>query len=527
MGEGEIVSSAQLGRVIVASLIEYGVDSIVLCPGSRSTSIALALAEAQKTCSQGKEWTIYRRTEERSAAFTALGLAKARGIAAIIVTSGTAVGNLLPAIMEAYHSQIPLLVITADRPSTLIGSGANQTTYQNGIFPKHLVHEIFLSSSDRDERAWVAAMGVGIIAARGQRSGRRGPVQINVAMSDPFIDGQIGQWPSIEPIRVSSRCAQQCEVDLSKAVVLAADADEKTGKRARRFAEKYRLPLFAEPSSNARYGPCAIRSYRELLDGDLAHQIQTVIVYGHPTLSRPVSRLLASSRHRIVAMSDSSIWHDSGHNVSVVADEIIPTRPDCIDEGWLRAWKEADLERNDCGSSLSCASLVDTVVEYCSSGLFFGPSMVIRHADLSPIRTTAIPVWANRGLAGIDGICSTAAGVALGSREPITVLVGDLTFLHDLTSLIYISGEKIPDMRIIVADDNGGAIFTTLEVGDLECVEDLFVMPHGLDLARLAAGFGWTTRRVATRDQLISVLSEPCEGIDIVIASFDAVEGSS
>lgn len=508
------MSSTQLGRAIVSALVANGCRHIVLCPGSRSTPVALALAEING------QLDIHTRTDERVAAFTALGMARIAGLAAVVVTSGTAVGNLLPAVMEARHSGIGLLVITADRPATLVGSGANQTTWQRGIFAGHALDCVHLASTDAQPRAWTQMVGRACLLAGGARTGRGGPVQINAAFTEPFFEPDQPR-PVAQTMRVeASGLAPAVEVGPARSVVLVGDAPPDEGRRARLLAESARLPLLAEPSSNARQGECAISCYREILDTELGGQIDRVLLFGHPTLSRPVSRLLAREDVQVIAVGRGLDWSDPGWRVGMVVDAI--SHP-LVDPGWLAAWQRADAATRlghsldqQSGTLPSGLALAHAVVS-SPTQIMLGASNPIRDADLAPICAHPGPVWANRGLAGIDGICSTAAGIALASGQPITVLVGDISFLHDIGALHIPVGEAIPQMRIVVADDGGGSIFATLEVGDSPALERFFRMPHGRDLAAIAAGFGWPAARLSTIDEVIGRLATKPVGIEVLV----------
>lgn len=568
------MSSTQLGRSIVAALLANGCDQVVLCPGSRSTPIALALAE------RADRFNLHTRSDERVAGFTALGMAKAAGLAAVVVTSGTAVGNLLPAVMEARHTGVGLLVITADRPATLVGTGANQTTWQYGIFAGHALEAVQLASTDAQPQAWTQAVGRACARARGARTRQAGPVQLNACFTEPFYCSA-EPWPTAQPVKVgsaargSSGAAAQPGGELTpsgeyvlgkgqddgvlpgaqlvlapaRSVVLAGDATIETGRAARLLAEQAQLPLLAEPSSNARHGPCAIARYRELVDTELGAQIERVLVYGHPTLSRPISRLLSRADIEIIVVTESAEWPDPGWQVSQVVDAV--SHP-VADPAWLAAWQRADaqafaacpagrqqqtglLEVAD-GSAqspvqsfgavntpapLTGTQLAHLVLDQARGPVMLGASNPIRDADLAPISTSQVPIWANRGLAGIDGTCSTAAGISLASGQEVTVLLGDLSFLHDIGALHIPAGEACPKLRIIVADDDGGSIFATLEVGDDPAADRFFRMAHGRDLVAIARGFGWQAERVSSREELAARLSVPTQGVEVLVVPIE------
>lgn len=510
------MSSAQLGGVIAESLAAAGVGEVVVCPGSRSTPIVVGLAAS----AAAGRLRLHTRTDERGAGFLALGLARATGIAAIVVTSGSAVGNLLPAVMEARASGVPLIVLSADRPATLVGTGANQTTRQAGIFGCQVVADLQLNSADANPAAWAQACYRIVAQARGVRTNEPGPVQVNAACAEPF-QAASGHWTLPRPPAWQPRPAPPA-IGLPpgpRTVVLAGDAPLGVGRTARRVAEQARVPLLAEPSSNARAGSCAIAGYRLLLDGALGERIERVVVFGHPTLSRPVLRLVSRPGIDLVVVSHRASWPDPGWRAGRVADavELAPAGDD-----WLTDWLAADRSRPDPLANrgpITGPELAARVVAGCRGNMVFGASNPIRDADLAPIAAEPPICWANRGLAGIDGLLATAQGIALGSAAATTLLLGDLSFLHDVGSLHLPAGQPEPRLRIVVADDNGGSIFAGLEVARQtpQLLAGLFTMPHGRDLVRLAAGFGWPAHRVTERTALLAALAAPITGLEVLV----------
>jgi len=516
------MSSARLGAVVAAALAAAGVREVVVCPGSRNTPLAVALARSEAA----GRLRVHTRTDERSGGFLALGLARAAGIAAVVVTSGTAVGNLMPAVMEARAAGVPLVVLTADRPATLVGSGANQTADQRGIFGVQVVADVQLTSTDDSPKAWSAAMRRAIGAALGVRTRHVGGVHVNLAFTEPFVHDGPSEDVEIPPLLIAaSRPADPVVLPAGpRTVVLAGDASSAVGRRARDAAETAGVPLLAEPSSNARGGPCAVPRYREVLDGPLGTQIERVVLFGHPTLSRPVTRLLGREDVELVVVADRAWWPDPGFAADLVVDGVLPEPGG--DAGWLGEWLASGAARSTGPGEapITGPELAAAVVAAAEGNLVFGSSNPIRDADLAPVRPDDGPVcWANRGLSGIDGVISTGAGIALGTGRPTTVLLGDLGFLHDLGSLHVPARDIVPDLRVVVADDDGGSIFRTLEIAEdaPDLLERVFLMPHGRDLAALAAGFGWPAHRISSREELWARLAEPVRGIEVLVVGID------
>ncbi|HEY3337391.1 MAG TPA: 2-succinyl-5-enolpyruvyl-6-hydroxy-3-cyclohexene-1-carboxylic-acid synthase [Propionicimonas sp.] len=517
-------------QAVIGQLLAQGVTDLVLAPGSRSAPLAL-VADAAARAGQLR---LHVRVDERVAGFLALGLAKASGrCVPVLTTSGTAVGNLLPAAMEAHHSGVPLLVVSADRPAALVGAGANQTTDQTVVLAGFLRHLARLSST-APAASWPAQVARAVLAAEGVLSRHPGPAQLNVELSEPLVagDGPIAAPVTVPAVRTGSLGAPEPMVlpGTPPTVVICGDASAQTGRAAVRLAVAAGLPLVAEPTSNARHGAHALATGRLLLAGDLGARVQRAIVFGRPNLSRPVMALLSRPDVEVVVVTDSPAYVDPGWRASVVAGAVsLEPAP----AGWLGAWQRADRARlADVSSVLDTAAgptgpaLARLVVAAVGEGevLCLGNSNPIRDADLAPLAAGHVPVFGNRGLSGIDGTISTAIGVALATGDPTTLLLGDLAFFHDAGALAIGPGEPRPALRVVVADDGGGSIFATLEYGQprfASAFERVFATPTGLDPAAVAAGYGVPARRVDTLAAAASVLAEPVAGLEVVVVSID------
>ena len=524
------MSSTRLARDIVAALVAGGVRDVVVAPGSRNAPLSTALhrADADGLC------RLHVRIDERSGGFLALGLALSTGTpVALVTTSGTAVGNLLPAVMEASAAGVPLVVISADRPSRLVGSGANQTTDQDRLFGVHVRGTANLAGGDTPAHAVHAIVQRLVHDAWGTRTRRPGPVQLNAQFSPPLLeDRPAGELPPVAPLTITRPAPGVLDLPgTPRTVVLAGAADAATGTRARELAEAAGVPLLAEPSSNARAGDSAIAGYRLLLGrDDLGGRIERVIMTGHPTLSRPVTSLLSRDDVELVVLSPRATWPDPGHRAAVVADDVrVEPSPD---PHWLNQWRTADhvlrtridllLERERDTIGITGPDVAALAVARVGAGqnLVIGASNPIRDADLAPISPDPGTVYANRGLAGIDGTISTASGIALGSGVPTTVLLGDVTAIHDAGGLWLGDLERRPALRVLVLDDRGGAIFHSLEQGALphaDSFERVFGTPHGVDLVAVARGFGWDAAEVADLRELGARLRVPPASPELLV----------
>ncbi len=505
------MGSVELGAVVAHTLAGLGACGVVSGVGSRNAPLSLAL----HALDAAGELPLHMVLDERSAAFRALGLAKSTGkLAAVAVTSGSAVANLHPAILEARHSGVPLLVLTADRPMELVGTGASQTADQVGIFGPSVLDVVRLSSRSGGPAAWSAAIQRAAHLALGTRTRQPGPVHVNLEFTPPLVGPHV--VPTVHIARVApSRGDDLVELaEGPRTVVVAGEASPREGAEARAFAELARVPLLAEPASNARAGECAIAGYRRLLAGPLADEVQRVVVFGHPTLSRPQLALLAREDVEVVVVSHGATWHDTGHRATLVADRVL-LAPQA--EAWLERWREADRALPGppgwCGRAVADAVLASLGPD---ANLVLGASNLIRDADLSPIAAAGPAVWASRGQAGIDGTIATATGIALGTGRPTTVLVGDLTALHDLSSLARPASEPRAKLRVVVGDDDGGSLFHKLEQGRPEyadAFERVFATPQGVDIAAVAAAYGWDTVGVDDEQALAAALAGDAECI--------------
>lgn len=518
-------------RVIIEELISRGVRDVVLAPGARNAPLSYECFEADRI----GLLRLHVRLDERTAGFLGLGLAKGAGApVAVVTTSGTATANLHPAVLEAWHAHVPLIVITASRPRSVINTGANQSADQDQLFGRHVRGYAGLSDEALDHRTWRFEMARVMTAAIGSRTRMPGPAQLNVEFSEPLIPAEFA-WPPPAPelvITASNTAAEPMPLsDGAQTVIIAGDCRPDPGSTVAVLAAQAAVPLFAEPSSNARRGEAALSTYRLLLSSTVAEEIERVVVFGRPTLSRPVSQLLARNDVELVVVSEYADWIDPGRAASLVTDAV--SIPPPADRTWFEAWNEADLVVRGRLDDLLAAQPYFTGPALATAvwaaldaddALFAGSSNPIRDLDLAPINSASPLVYANRGLSGIDGNVSTAAGIALALERPTHALLGDLTVLHDATGLVIGGEEPRPDLRLVVANDDGGSIFATLEQGEpahMGAFERLFGTPQGVQFEALAAAAGIGYRRVQSAMELAEVLAERPVGVELVDAVID------
>jgi 2-succinyl-5-enolpyruvyl-6-hydroxy-3-cyclohexene-1-carboxylate synthase len=528
-------TAPELALRVVQELWLGGVRDVVLAPGSRSAPVALALDAAD----QAGDLRLHVRVDERSGGFLALGLSiGSRRPVAVVTTSGTAVGNLLPAVMEARHTGRRLIVVSADRPDRLRGTGANQTTDQAGIFGTFApCHDLTAATADRD-----------LVSAVAHACSRSGPTQLNVQLDGDLLppDPDCDTWwqrPATDPGGDTAEANVERSVSIPsnrevlplgpRTVVVAGDD---AGPGARLLAEAADWPLLAEPTSGARIGSQAIRTGRLLLTTDLRGDIERVVVVGHPTLSRPATSLLSDPALEVISVrTRSGVATDPGR-VARVVDEV-PMVDAADAQAWFEAWRAADDRLSgliDGGlasgihtaqglSPLRVAAVVSAAVADHTT-LVVGSSNPVRDLDVMGAPWPPLEhrfVVGNRGLAGIDGMVSTAVGIALGrsGASRTIAFVGDVTFLHDTNGLLVGPAEPRPDLTIVVLSDDGGAIFSTLEQGDrryASAFERVFGTPHGTDLEALCAAHHTAYERVDDLGRLAAALAETPRGTRVL-----------
>ncbi|MBE7701898.1 2-succinyl-5-enolpyruvyl-6-hydroxy-3-cyclohexene-1-carboxylic-acid synthase [Oerskovia sp. Sa1BUA8] len=557
-GSVSLPPAVAAAREIVAALVADGVSDVVVSPGSRSAALAYALAAADAA----GLLTLHVRVDERAAAFLALGLARGSQVTegpdglrpvAVVTTSGTAAANLHPAVLEAHHSGVPLVLLTADRPHELRGTGANQTTDQVGLYggAVRLAADVPAPDGRPGELRDLGAVLVrALAAARGTRSRHPGPVHLNVAFREPLVPpASLGALPPSTAGAGSARPfvgAVRDDVgpwplDPSRATVLVAG--DGAGAGARRLAEARGWPLLAEASSGAAAGRNAITAHRLVL-GVLGERVERVVVMGRPTLSRPVQQLLAREGVEVLVVAPGAApWPDAARSASAVLPGVPGdwwTGP-VGDRAWLDAWRGAgEAARKVVAARASASGPATPLTVAAAVAEASGPSDVLVVGSSNPVRDldlvvdwdTAPLVLANRGLAGIDGMLSTATGVALVAARAgrrTRALVGDLTFLHDVGGLLRGPHEPTADLQVVVVNDDGGSIFATLEYGALAeeapatatAFERVFSTPHGADLAALCAGYGVRHRLVTDTASLRGELARAHRGIEVVEVRVD------
>jgi 2-succinyl-5-enolpyruvyl-6-hydroxy-3-cyclohexene-1-carboxylate synthase len=526
--------STAFGTVFVDELVRCGMREAVLAPGSRSAPLTLALFDRAADA----DLRLHVRIDERSAAFLALGLAKAsRRPVAVVCTSGTAAAHFHAAVIEADEAGVPLLVLTADRPPELRGTGANQAIDQLKLYGAAVrwFCEAGVPEAQPGMVGYWRSLACRVWAtASGEAGGFPGPVHVNLPLRDPLVPDAAGtgaDWPEpldgrpdgapwttagAGPRRPPGQAGTGGEVQqlewAERGAVVCGDGDYDPAPLLE-LAETAGWPVLAEPSSNARLGPNAMSAYGYLLGaaGFVAeHRPEVIVSAGRPGLSRGQLAFLRGSpgappsRHVVIAQGPGR-WADPARTATCVAAALRlsgPARGPGASPGWLGSWQRADAAARgaadailDARAAISEPRLARDLAAALPDGglLWAASSLPVRDLDLHMAPRSGIRVLASRGTSGVDGLVSSAIGAALAHQAagggPAVALLGDLAFLHDLPGLLLGPDEPRPDLGLVVVNNDGGGIFSDLEQAAFAGpFERLFGTPHGADIASLARG---------------------------------------
>lgn len=558
----------------VEELVRCGLSDACTSPGSRCAPLVLALTG-------GRQLRCYSHIDERCSGFFAVGLAKAsQRPVAITCTSGTAVANLLPAVVEAHEARVPLIVLSADRPPELRDLGAGQTIDQTKIFGGFAkwFFEVGTHTATEDSLRWMR-----MLACRAYwtaEDGRPGVVHLNFALREPLIANTPSEQPPAgrpdgQPLLTRSATRALAPEDAeSLALPVAAcrrglvvagrhERDAPLAQAAAEFCARAGWPLLADPLSGARRGNAAVAHYDALLRDDAfaaAAKPDLVLRVGDLPTSKPLRAWLAAMREVPQAVIDAEgSWQDPDMTLcrvfalepaaALTALEPLPADPD-----WLSLWSRADRRATEAiqGALASVAGGMSEpavaselgVLLPESSTLFVASSMPVRDIETFwPVRADPPRVLCNRGANGIDGTVSSAFGVAAASEGPVVLLIGDVAFAHDLGGLLAAERLRLK-MTIVLVNNDGGGIFDFLPVAKAPLAlptdryREHIATPTGLDFAKAAALFGLDHEPVsdipgfraaleqalsAPRSTLIEVRTERAANVDLHRRAWDSV----
>ena len=546
-------------RVLVDELVRAGVEHACISPGSRSTPVALSLAESTRI-------RLHVSIDERSTGFLAVGIGKATGRPAVILsTSGSAAANFHPAVLEAHHSRTPVLVITADRPPELLDTGANQTIDQRNLYGNSV--RWFVDPGVPDERPdaaaqWRSMTARAIAAAVGSPAG---PVHMNLSFREPLVPSIDGDFPFDLEGRPDGRPWHQVHIpsdslkpetidELAQLIgttergVVVGGPGSATRPHAApeivRLAESAGWPVLADPLSGLRWGSTAVSSFHALLLNEKwgnSHRPEVVLRFGAMPASKPLGAAMRGAHH--VLVDPDGAWLDPDHSVSsiVAADaghlalalceRLTAREPSEWLESWLAAEAAARVALDRFLDSDELPSEPRTARDVAR---FLDPGALLAVASSMPVRDLEWfmdarridHVIGNRGTSGIDGFVSTAVGAALGASRPVFALSGDLSLLHDANGLIA-GSRSAANVTFVVLNNDGGGIFSFLPQARLiEHFEKLWGTPHGIELARLAETYGCNHTRLERASELEKLLgaSTGRAGIDIIEVTTDRTQ---
>ena len=505
-GAAEVNISTSLARVVVRQIIEAGITDVVISPGSRNAPLSLAFFEA----SQEGLIKIHVRIDERTAAFFALGIIKSTGRPVpVVCTSGTAVANYHPAVLEASHTNAPLMVLTADRPAMLRKTGANQTTEQARIFGKAVRY-----FADIDGPVYPMELPLDSL--------RTGPIHLNLQFDEPLLSDDSSDWLSqinVAPKEFVPRTKPGTLrlVGARGVVVVGHDRGGLTVDEVTQFTKVLGWPVVAEDPLSF---PDAIAHASIFLTSPEIRSTlipQSVLVIGRTTLSRSINAFIKSSPITYV-VDQRLATVDSDRQADRKFTELPDLQGVIQSDEWIAKWNKVSERAQKLIGSLdgwSEAVIARTIAATIPNGtaLFVSSSRPIRDLEGFAHPRGGVYTYANRGLAGIDGNISTALGVAYGHKATIAVL-GDLSFLHDLTGLV--NKESI-NCRFIVINNDGGGIFSTLPQRGVKGFETVFGTPHGLNPAAIAQAMGVDAKEIRSLKELEAEIKAPISGVSVVV----------
>jgi 2-succinyl-5-enolpyruvyl-6-hydroxy-3-cyclohexene-1-carboxylate synthase len=544
-------------EIIVEELIRSGVEHVCIAPGSRSTPLALAFY------AQRERIHIYSHLDERSAAYFALGIGMATGTpAAVLCTSGTAAANFYPAIIEAHQARVPLLVLTADRAHEARESGANQTIDQVKMYGDHVLWAVDVALPESNPaavtlRSLRTTISRAVATTKGQLNLRKGPVHLNLPFRKPLEpvavasdnveipknaaarneDARFAEFglPSIDFNTSESEYVASLIYSSPNGLIYCGQgtpgyADYKIS----RLAKVTGFPVLVDGLADMRFSGYefsggVISAYDSYLTKAIGEP-DILIRFGNaPTSTALINYFMGLENTQVIHFND--VWADDSHHVSYfsTADpgiactrltQNVPIKSN--PSTWKAYWDQIDqtawdiIERELKDGEFFDGAAVAMLIEKSEihGHFFFGNSLPVRHLDqFAKPKLKGLTILANRGASGIDGIISTALGTAAGNDPiPVTLVIGDVSFYHDMNGLLAIKRLGIP-IRIILLNNDGGGIFQRLPIKDYDpAFTDLFLTRHGLDFSHAAALYGLDYKLATTREEFEAAIARPITG---------------
>ncbi len=546
----------------VDALYRSGVRQVCISPGSRSTPLTMAFA-------RHGAFRIWSLLDERSAGFFAVGAARATGESvALVCTSGTAVGNYLPAVMEAHNARLPLLLLTADRPPELHGVGANQTVQQQGVYGSFPCLSIQMPVPAEEpllgQHAASVALRVAVQLAR-----RTGPVHVNWPFREPLIppNDEVPALPPTkrtyilpEPARPAAESMQMLADKLlvaGRGLIVAGPTQQKESASAiLALAEKLRWPVVADALSGLRgiapvqqphVPQVVIHGFDAFLRSErVRHQLEPEIIirFGGTPTSKALGQYLAqhAGSHQLV-VDDHAEWSDPFYSATdliacdpvAFCEGLLPLLPNDRDvSDWLDKWQELNditeemMARHFAADGWHEGAIYRLLLDAlpANANLFVGNSMPVRDLEtFYPAQNKSLTVLANRGVSGIDGVVSSAAGAAAASGRKTVLVIGDVSLYHDLNALL-LPKRTGADLLVVVPNNDGGGIFSFLPPANYPDTFEHFQTAHGLTYEYAAKQFGGWYQRVESRADFLAALDAalPLPGLRVIELTFQVTD---
>jgi len=526
--------TTSFARTLADEWVRNGVTTAVVSPGSRNTPLTLALLRDGR-------FEVDVVLDERSAGFRGLGVGLATGRPAIVCcTSGTAAVNLHPAVVEAFHAQVPMLVCTADRPPELRDWGAGQTVDQAGLFggATRWYHDPGPAEPGPDANARWRALACRAVAQA--RSPLAGPVHLNLPFREPLVPtgGELLDAPGRDDgapwVRATSarRTIEPREIERlaglvrahSRGLVVAGSGAGVSPATAERFSRATGWPIMADPLSQLRSGDYAVAAYEAMLRCDpfaIAHRPEIVLRIGAPLTSKVANAWLRPVP--AVLVEPAAAWRDPDRTAAEIVDAdadpllagVARAIPSPASASWSDDWRRADARARHAldavfDGPVACEGRIARDVAGAipdGGSLVVASSLPVRALEWAMAPRSGLRVLANRGANGIDGFVSTTVGVARASAGPVVALCGDLCLLHDTNGLL--GARAIPPLTVVVVDNRGGGIFSYLPQSELPEFEVAFATPQPVDLLGVVRAHGWNAEPTDVDDVPKRVAEEP------------------
>ena len=529
-------ASVQTAELVVQQLVNTGVEFVALAPGSRNGPISLALVAAEK---QGL-LSVHVRIDERSAAFLALGAAIRTGKpTAVLTTSGTAVANVFPAIVEAKYAGIPFIVLTADRPASVQGTGANQVIVQREIFGNYVSRSIEIASDSLTIETASAREAIRdrINSVLSAATRNRSPVHLNIGLAEPLVpvsDFVFEHKKNLHSETVITPENISTEFLTRKGLIVAGGTNIEFLNYAQQLGEALDWPVIVEPP-HIGVGAGMVSHPSTLLSLNSTNlKPEVVLTVGRVGLSRQVNELVKKGSV-IISCAVPSIVTNSPAKQRISGLFRIPAKQN--NKAWKQVWDAAGKAAHQIvqkvlneNKEISALHVIDSLMKNLPSNshLHLASSLTARDFELlnspelnSPFSLGQVSVSMNRGVNGIDGVAATAMGTALSAKTSTYAVLGDIAALHDLSSFAIPSLEAKPDITFVITDNNGGAIFSLLEQSEVKDFERVFGTPTDINLLEVFKSLGAEVKLVSKISELEQNLGLP-KGIKVIVVKINS-----